>query len=66
MCFRQVLVPKDDNLMGKMVDVEIVTSGKHYLIGRLLDDGTVRRPDTVPAPLSKGQVSGVQVHVTVI
>lgn len=27
--------------MGKMVEVEIVTTGKHYLIGRLVDTPTL-------------------------
>ena len=54
----QVLVPKDDNLMGKMVEVKITSSGKHYLMGELVEHSEVRRPATVPAPLSRGQVSG--------
>nr|KAG5698331.1 hypothetical protein BaRGS_010917 [Batillaria attramentaria] len=31
----QVLVPKDEDLMGKMVEVEIVETGKHFMKGRI-------------------------------
>ncbi|KAK7099629.1 threonylcarbamoyladenosine tRNA methylthiotransferase-like [Littorina saxatilis] len=57
--YDQVLVPKDEDLMGKMVEVEIVETGKHYLKGRLLTSKRdAVRPD-VPPPLLKGQVSGL-------
>ena len=56
-----MLVPKDESLMGKMVEVDIVSAGKHYLMARLVHDSFVRRPCNVPAPLTKGQVSGLQV-----
>ena len=59
----QVLVPKDENLMGKMFEVDITSAGKHYLMAELVRDGQVRRPESVPAPLSKGQVSGARVQV---
>ena len=54
----QVLVPKDDNLMGKMVEVDITSSGKHYLMSELVTETQVKRPENVPPPLKKGQVSG--------
>ncbi|KAL8562319.1 Threonylcarbamoyladenosine tRNA methylthiotransferase [Nucella lapillus] len=58
--YDQVLVPKDDDLMGKMVEVEIVETGKHFLKGRLLTSTAhAVRPETVPPPLLKGQVSGL-------
>ena len=58
-CLLQVLVPKDEDLMGKMVEVEIVETGKHYMKGRLLSSKRdAVRPD-VPPPLLKGQVSGL-------
>ncbi|XP_056018128.1 threonylcarbamoyladenosine tRNA methylthiotransferase-like [Ostrea edulis] len=60
--YDQVLVPKNENLMGKMVTVQIVETGKHFLKGRLLSDKDVVRPD-VPLPLKKGQVSGAPVLI---
>ena len=57
----QVLVPKDEMLLGKMVEVEIVSAGKHYLMGELVKEAKVQRPLDVPPPLEKGQVSGVKV-----
>lgn len=36
--YRQVLVPKIQGLMGKMVDVEIIETGKYYLMGKLVDE----------------------------
>lgn len=53
----KVLVPKNENLMGKMVTVRIVETGKHFLKGQLLSDKDIVQPD-VPLPLKKGQVSG--------
>ena len=50
----------DDNLMGKMIEVDIISAGKHYLIGTLASGGRVRRPENIPPPLSKGRVSGSQ------
>ncbi|XP_046353392.2 threonylcarbamoyladenosine tRNA methylthiotransferase-like [Haliotis rufescens] len=57
--YDQVLVRKDDNLMGKMVDVEIVETGKHFLKGRQLKGKDAVRP-AVPPPKKKGEVSGVE------
>ncbi|XP_014682017.1 PREDICTED: threonylcarbamoyladenosine tRNA methylthiotransferase-like [Priapulus caudatus] len=56
--YEQVIVPGDERLMGRMLDVEIVTVGKHYLSGRVLRDAG--RP-AVAAPLVKGRVSGLKV-----
>lgn len=54
-----MLVPKDEDLMGKMIEVEIVETGKHYMKGKLLvSKHSAVRPD-VPLPLKKGQVSGL-------
>ena len=60
----QVLVPKQENLLGKMVDVRIVSAGKHFLKAELLTSGEVKRPRNVPAPLAKGQISGLTRTVT--
>ena len=56
----QVLVPKDDGLLGKMVEVEIIETGKHFLKARLLQDGDMYTP-SIAEPLIKGQVSGATV-----
>lgn len=57
--YDQVLVAQEEDLMGKMVEVEIVETGKHYMKGRLLSSKQdAVRPD-VPPPLLKGQVSGL-------
>lgn len=50
--------------MGKMVTLQIVETGKHFLKGRLLSENCVVQPD-VPLPLKKGQVSGVSEQVQV-
>jgi len=50
-------VPKDENLLGKVVDVVITSAGKHYLKCDVVSD--IRHVD-IPAPLPKGQVSGLQ------
>ena len=52
----QVLVPKDEHLLGKLVEVQITETGKHFLKCALTKN--VFRPD-VPLPLKQGQVSGV-------
>lgn len=45
--------------MGKMLEVDIVETGKHFLKGQVVDDKLPERPATVPPPLKPGQVSGV-------
>lgn len=57
-CYDQVLVPKLAGLMGKLVEVDITSSGKHYLMGSLVEGAEALRPTDVPLPLDKGQVSG--------
>jgi hypothetical protein len=52
-----VLVPKDDSLLGKMFEVVITTTGKHYLKGDVLVESLARAPSR-PAPLPHGTVSG--------
>jgi len=58
-CYQQVLVPMLDNLMGKVVHVEIISAGKHFMMGKILDNKDVVRPKSVPPPLKKGQLSGI-------
>ncbi|CAH1776155.1 unnamed protein product [Owenia fusiformis] len=58
--YDQVLVPKDEELLGKMFEVEITSAGKHYLFGKLVSSkDTAMRPETVPPPLKKGEISGI-------
>jgi len=50
-------VPKDEILLGKVVDVLITSAGKHYLKCNVLSDV---QPLNIPSPLPKGQISGIQ------
>ena len=59
----QVLVPKDENMMGKLVEVDIVSCGKHYMMGKLVNEKEPHRPENVPPPFRKGQVSGIPAQV---
>src|SRR5699024_3329531 len=34
--YEQILVPKDQCTLGSLIDVEIVSFGKHYMVGRLV------------------------------
>lgn len=53
----QVLVRKDPSLLGKMFEVEITATGKHFLRGSVLDESVVH---VLPlaCPLLPGEVSG--------
>ena len=50
-------MPKDDALLGKMFEVVITTTGKHYLKGEVLTESLAHAPSR-PAPLPRGSVSG--------
>ncbi|XP_022099435.1 threonylcarbamoyladenosine tRNA methylthiotransferase-like [Acanthaster planci] len=57
--YDQVLVPKKEEYMGKMMEVNIVETGKHFLKGRLVgDEGDIIAP-SIAKPLALGQVSGI-------
>ena len=45
--------------MGKMVEVLITETGKHFLKGKVLKNNPVQTPGIVP-PMAKGVVSGVK------
>lgn len=60
--YEQVLLPHEDGLMGKMVTVKIVETGKHFLRGQRIEDEAVVSPTNI-APLPKGVVSGVKTTV---
>lgn len=55
-----MLLPKKEELMGKMVEVKIVAAGKHFLKGELLEKSQILSPNNV-LPLPQGKVSGVTV-----
>eukprot|EP00112_Aurelia_sp_Birch-Aquarium-sp1_P006878 Seg1751.4 transcript_id=Seg1751.4/GoldUCD/mRNA.D3Y31 product="Threonylcarbamoyladenosine tRNA methylthiotransferase" protein_id=Seg1751.4/GoldUCD/D3Y31 len=56
--YDQVLVPQGKDLMGKMVFVEVIETGKHFLKSRLLDNSDIKEPG-LSKPLQKGEVSGI-------
>ena len=39
-----MLIPCQEGLLGKMVEVEIVSTGKHYLIGHLVETPRKDKP----------------------
>ena len=53
----QVLVPKDVDLMGKLVEVEVIETGKHFMKSKLIEATAIVEPGLVK-PLEKGEVSG--------
>ncbi|KFO33831.1 CDK5 regulatory subunit-associated protein 1-like 1 [Fukomys damarensis] len=56
--YEQVLVPKNPSFMGKMVEVDIYESGKHFMKGLPVSDAKVHTP-SISKPLAKGEVSGL-------
>ncbi|GBP19556.1 Threonylcarbamoyladenosine tRNA methylthiotransferase [Eumeta japonica] len=56
-CYEQVLVPKEEKYMGKMVTVEILSASKFSMMGRPIDKPKM---PGLTEPLKKGEVSGVK------
>ncbi|KAK7824748.1 hypothetical protein U0070_020255 [Myodes glareolus] len=56
--YEQVLVPKNPDFMGKMVEVDIYESGKHFLKGQPVSNTKIYTP-SISKPLAKGEVSGL-------
>ncbi|KAM5156807.1 threonylcarbamoyladenosine tRNA methylthiotransferase [Mantella aurantiaca] len=56
--YEQVLVPKDSAFMGKMVEVCIYETGKHYMKAKPLLESKMYTP-SITKPLEKGEVSGL-------
>ncbi|XP_048081704.1 threonylcarbamoyladenosine tRNA methylthiotransferase isoform X4 [Ursus arctos] len=56
--YEQVLVPKNPTFMGKMIEVDIYESGKHFMKGQPVSDAKVYTP-SINKPLAKGEVSGL-------
>ncbi|KAM7294151.1 threonylcarbamoyladenosine tRNA methylthiotransferase [Ixodes scapularis] len=57
--YEQVLLPMNEDYMGQSVDVVITSAGKHFMHCEVLALGS-SMDKTLPRPLPKGQVSGVQ------
>lgn len=58
MLLLKVLVPKNPEFMGKMVEVDVYEAGKHFLKGQPASDARIFTP-SVTRPLAKGEVSGL-------
>ena len=56
-------MPKELELMGKMVEVEIIETGKHFMKSRLVEEADIKEPGLVK-PLNHGEVSGVSKELT--
>lgn len=56
--YDQVLVKGAPDLMGKMIEVEIYETGKHFLKGKIVDNSEIISPG-LTQPLPKGTVSGL-------
>uniref|UniRef100_A0A8D0BMP5 tRNA-t(6)A37 methylthiotransferase n=1 Tax=Salvator merianae TaxID=96440 RepID=A0A8D0BMP5_SALMN len=56
--YDQVLVPKNPEFMGKMVEVDIFEAGKHFMKGKPVSDARVFTP-SISQPLPKGEISGL-------
>ncbi|KAF5905950.1 threonylcarbamoyladenosine tRNA methylthiotransferase [Clarias magur] len=56
--YEQVLVPKKPEFKGKMIEVDVFESGKHFMRGRPADECAVLTP-SISQPLEKGAVSGL-------
>ncbi|XP_014784145.1 threonylcarbamoyladenosine tRNA methylthiotransferase isoform X2 [Octopus bimaculoides] len=57
--YEQVLVAKDGDFMGKSIDVEITSTGKHFLKCHVLGPENIHKLN-VPPPKAKGEVSGAK------
>ncbi|KAK6491616.1 threonylcarbamoyladenosine tRNA methylthiotransferase [Huso huso] len=56
--YEQVLVPKKPEFKGKMIEVDIYETGKHFMKGQPVGDANVFTP-SIAKPLEKGEVSGL-------
>ena len=51
-------MPKNPTFRGKMVEVDIYESGKHFMKGQPVSDAKVYTP-SISKPLARGEVSGL-------
>ncbi|XP_030033276.2 threonylcarbamoyladenosine tRNA methylthiotransferase [Manduca sexta] len=58
--YEQVLVPKEERFMGKMLTVKITSATKFSMMGEVIDKPKMAG---LTAPLKKGEVSGVYTEV---
>ncbi|KAK9403491.1 threonylcarbamoyladenosine tRNA methylthiotransferase [Crotalus adamanteus] len=56
--YEQILVPKNPDFMGKMVEVEIFEAGKHFMRGQPVSEARVFTP-SIRRPYTRGEVSGL-------
>ncbi|XP_039178594.1 threonylcarbamoyladenosine tRNA methylthiotransferase isoform X2 [Crotalus tigris] len=56
--YEQILVPKNPDFMGKMVEVEIFEAGKHFMRGQPVSEARVFTP-SIRRPYARGEVSGL-------
>ncbi|XP_067913093.1 threonylcarbamoyladenosine tRNA methylthiotransferase isoform X2 [Heterodontus francisci] len=56
--YEQVLVSKQPEFLGKMIEVDIYETGKHFMKGKPAQNGKIHTPSIVK-PLLKGEVSGM-------
>jgi len=55
--YEQVLVPKLDELMGNICEIEIMECGKYFMKGRLVSEDSIIRIEK-PVAMKPGQVTG--------
>ncbi|XP_049874224.1 threonylcarbamoyladenosine tRNA methylthiotransferase [Pectinophora gossypiella] len=58
--YEQVLVPKEEKYMGKMLTVKITSTTKFSMMGQPIDKPTM---PGLTAPLKKGEVSGLSTEI---
>ncbi|XP_025023945.1 threonylcarbamoyladenosine tRNA methylthiotransferase, partial [Python bivittatus] len=56
--YEQILVPKNPEFMGKMVEVDIFEAGKHFMRGQPVSEAKVFTP-SLTRPFARGEVSGL-------
>ncbi|XP_069702099.1 threonylcarbamoyladenosine tRNA methylthiotransferase isoform X2 [Periplaneta americana] len=57
--YEQILVPKNAELLGKMVTVKIISASKHSMTGEPLANKSSWPSPCLTTPLAQGEVSGV-------
>ncbi|XP_078098040.1 threonylcarbamoyladenosine tRNA methylthiotransferase isoform X1 [Mustelus asterias] len=62
--YEQVLVPKQPELLGKMIEVDIYEAGKHFMKGKPAQNGKIHTPSIVK-PLLRGEVSGMTEEIKI-
>ena len=63
-CYEQVLVPKNPEIMGKLVTAEVVSVCKFSMTGVLVSDDEIVNPNQAK-PLQQGKLSGSKAKVKV-